>query len=377
MRFSTLIIKDKAIYSEVVSMSRRRFLKWLFTLVTVAAASFLGFWRRTGKDFEASEVPVSAQPNPTPTASEPSPTPEATALTPSTELLLSFMILSDTHVNGVFNEQSDKMRKALNDISTFEPKLDAMFITGDLTDSATVSDYREFNKVMAEYKKLPPVHANMGNHDYYNIWIDKDGQWSKDTAPNGTSDGESRQSFKNLFKYDQVYHDIRVNGVHIIMLSQETYVQERPEVGEGAWYSDEQMKWFKKVLEPHIDGSPVFIMIHQPLPAIGQDGGSGSLIRAKEFRSILQPYSNVFVFSGHRHENLRSGQHYTHETFHWFRNASVGRTRGSGPNNGLTSQGIHVQLYADRVELRGREFMDRTWIPEAAWSIPLLHMERS
>ncbi|TVY09408.1 metallophosphoesterase family protein [Paenibacillus cremeus] len=354
-------------------MSRRQFIKMLLSFVGVIAASLLGLWKWLGRDIEAAVEPPKPIPPATTTpnlASAPAAATTATAST--TEPLFSFMILSDTHVNSYAAEQSDKLRKALDDITSFESKVETVLITGDITDSGTESDYREYNKIIKDYsKKLPPLHANMGNHDYYSIWIDKHGQWDKDAMPNGKSDAQSRKAFISQFKMDQIYHDFYVNGYHIIMLSQEAYVQEKPEVGEGAWYSDAQMAWFKQKMEPHKDGSPVFVMIHQPLPSIGQDGATHQLIRAKEFRSILKPYSNVFVFSGHRHENFRAGQHYTPESFHWFHNASVGRTRSLSQNSPLTSQGLYVQVYSDRVTLRAREFMDRTWIKEGNWSIPL------
>ncbi|TBL75303.1 metallophosphoesterase family protein [Paenibacillus thalictri] len=349
-------------------MSRRQFIKLLLTMLTLAVAAVSGLWKWFASGIEAHEQPKS------PGAGESRGAEaniESTQAPVQTEPLLSFMIMSDTHINGGLSEQSDKLRKALDDVISFEPKVEALLITGDITDSGSESDYREYNKVMKGYKHLPPLHVNMGNHDYYNIWIDKHGQWNKDAMPNGHSDEKSRTTFMAQFGMDQVYHDFRVNGCHIIMLSQETYVQERPEVGEGAYYSDTQLAWFKQKMEEHRDGSPVFVMIHQPLPAMGQDGGSHSLIRAKEFRSILQPYKNVFVFSGHRHQDFRGGQHYTPESFHWFHNASVGRTRSVQPAISITSQGLYVQVYQDKVVLRGREFMDRTWIKEADWSIPL------
>ncbi|RKN78234.1 metallophosphoesterase family protein [Paenibacillus ginsengarvi] len=348
-------------------MSRRQFIKLLISLLTVAAGLTAGLWKWLGGgESGASESP--GQP-PAQAPDAPPSSPDASAA--HTVPLLSMMILSDTHVNGAFAEQGDKLRKALDDAAGFETKIDALLITGDITDAGSESDYREYNKIMKDYKSLPPIHANMGNHDYYGIWIDKEGQWNKDAMPNGKSDALSRRMFQNQFGLERVYHDFHVNGCHIIMLSQETYVQENPDVGEGAWYSDEQLAWFRKALEPHKDGSPVFVMIHQPLPAEGQDGGTGQLIRAKQFRSILEPYRNAFVFSGHRHQNFRSGQHYTAETFHWFQNASVGRTRPASAAEPPTAQGLFVQVYADRIELRAREFMDRTWIAEGKWTVPL------
>jgi 3',5'-cyclic AMP phosphodiesterase CpdA len=159
-----------------------------------------------------------------------------------------------------------------------------------------------------------------------------------------------------------------------LLLSQETYVQEKPDVSEGAWYSDEQLAWLKERLAGRKDDKPVFVMIHQPLPAIGQNGGNHSLIRAKELRDILKPHTNVFLFSGHTHQDFQNGRaHYVKETFHWFHNSSVGRVLNAQykPFRENVAQGLYVQVFADKIVLRGREFIGRTWIKEADWTVPL------
>lgn len=292
----------------------------------------------------------------------------------SSGALLSFMIVSDLHINSGIAYPSENFRRALDDMTGFESKVEAILITGDVTESATDKDYEEFRKILKGYK-LPPIHANMGNHDYYNIWISKDGAWSKETMPNGKTDAGSRQAFMKQFQLDKPYSEATLNGYRVLLLSQETYVQEKPEVSEGAWYSDEQLAWLKERLAARKDDKPVFVMIHQPLPAIGQNGGSHSLIRAKEFRDILKPHSNVFLFSGHTHQDFQNGRaHYVKETFHWFHNSSVGRVLNAQyrPYRENVAQGLYVQVFADKIVLRGREFIGRTWIKEAEWTVPLV-----
>ncbi|MFZ5823656.1 MAG: metallophosphoesterase family protein [Bacillota bacterium] len=190
--------------------------------------------------------------------------------------------------------------------------------------------------------------------------------------PNGKTDGQSRERFMRFMGYDRPYHDLWINGVHLIMLSQEAYVQERPEVGEGAWYSDEQLAWLRETMKPHADGRPALLFIHQPLPPDGEDGGQHRVIRAREFRAILEPYRNVFVLSGHTHRSLETeGRYVRHATFHWFSNASVGKTRGAA-SVAAPVQGLYVQVYPDQVVVLGREFSNGTWIKGAEWTVPLV-----
>ncbi|MEF3304966.1 metallophosphoesterase family protein [Paenibacillus sp. GYB003] len=288
--------------------------------------------------------------------------------------LLSFMILSDLHINSGVAYPSERFRHALDDMLAFESKIEAIVITGDITESATDADYEEYRRILKDYKRLPPLYANMGNHDYYNIWISEEGAWSKETMPNGKTDAGSRQTFMKQFRLEKPYSEATAGGYRILLLSQEAYVQEKPSVGEGAWYSDEQLAWLKDRLALQNGKQPVFVMIHQPLPPVGQNGGNHTLIRAKEFRDILKPYSNVFVFSGHTHQDFQNGRpHYAKETFHWFHNSSVGRVLNTqyNPVPGNVAQGLYVQAYADKVVVRGREFVGRSWIKEAEWSVPL------
>ncbi|GAA3405928.1 metallophosphoesterase [Paenibacillus hodogayensis] len=287
---------------------------------------------------------------------------------------LSFFVLSDLHVNSGVATPGDNLRRAFDDMLAFESKIQAVLITGDVTESGTDKDYAQFRSIMKDYK-LPPVYANMGNHDYYRIWINKAGAWSKETAPNGMTDASSREAFMKHFRLDKPYSEVLLNGCRVLLLSQEAYVQEKPEVIEGAWYSDEQLAWLKDRLAERQDRKPAFVMIHQPLPAIGQNGGTHSLIRAKEFRDILKPHPNVFVFSGHTHQDLQNGrEHYIKETFHWFHNSSVGRVLDVQyqPLREHVAQGLYVQVFADKVVVRGREFIGRSWIKEASWTVKLV-----
>ncbi|MEF3306451.1 metallophosphoesterase family protein [Paenibacillus sp. GYB003] len=355
-------------------MSRRAFLKWLLAATAIVAGSFYGLFRLLARPGAGGGPPLTAadggagagEPDASPTtapAQEEKPVRIA-------EPLLSFFVLSDLHVSVYDESTPRKLRNALDQIARFESPVDALLLGGDLTDYGMESEIKSLESILAAYK-LPPVYANMGNHDYYNVWIDKNGGFSRETFPNGNTDAGSRARFMKTFDYANVYNDAKLKGHHIILVSQEAYVQEKPEVGEGAWYSDEQLEWLKAKLAETKDGKPIFVLIHQPLPPAGEDGGSHRLIRAKEFRSILKPHKNVFVISGHTHQDFDNGSsHYSKETFHWFTNASVGRTRNNQPGV-EKSQGMYVQVYEDRVVVRGWEFAKQAWIDAANWTIPL------
>lgn len=353
-------------------MNRRHFIKWLVAGFAILAGGIGAILKFAGKENEQAVDPgLSKKTQQTPA---PHPDPSSSAKPKGSGLpLFSFFLLSDLHVNADINDPSDHLKLALEDIKQFETPVQSVVFGGDLTEYGRDSDYKELEKVLSGYK-LPVTHANMGNHDYYDIWIDQSGAFNREAMPNGKTDANSRNKFLKFMGYDKPYNDAWINGVHLIMLSQETYVQEKPEVGEGAWYSDEQLDWLKEKMAEHKDGKPAFVMIHQGLPAIGKDGGSHSLIRAKMFREILKPYPNTFVFSGHGHRDFNFVEdHYVKETFHWFINSSVGRVLNRKYQHEMkdSAQGIYMEVFDDKVVLRGREFSNRTWVKGAQWTIPL------
>jgi Icc protein len=353
-------------------MSRRAFIRWMLGLLVLIGAASTGLIHLLQRSVSSQAGAKSAA---GPPMAAPKQESAASKETPANanDPLLSFMILSDLHVSLYDPNTIKHLKEAFEDIKKFESPVETVLLTGDLTDYGDPEGYKELQKVLASYK-LPPIHANMGNHDFYDIWIDRKGAFNKDTVPNGKTDWQSRERFQKFFGIEKPYHAAEFNGLPLLLLSQEAYVQEKPEVGEGAWYSDEQLDWLKAELAKHKDGKPIFVMIHQPLPAIGSDGGSHTLIRAKLFREILKPYPNVFVFCGHRHQDFQNGsEHYVKETFHFFHNSSVGRVLNRSFQNEAKdkSQGLYVQVYKGRVTVRGREFSNRTWIKEADWNLKL------
>ncbi|MEI7025104.1 metallophosphoesterase family protein [Paenibacillus sp. y28] len=336
-------------------------MKWVLFLCTMIVGMLGVLFRLIMQ--AAEEKPGSSAVDPKP--SEPVATNPNPAEPVNTAPLVSMFIISDSHVNPDLPDYNERLRMAFEDMSQFE-NVQAVILTGDVTDYGRDRDYKLF-RTMTDAYKLPPFYANMGNHDYYDIWLDKAGQFSTATMPNGKTDKMSRDRFTSFFGLQKPYHEVWIGSVHVILLSQETYQQENPEVGEGAWYSDEQLAFLSKALESHKDGSPVLVMIHQPLPEQGKDGGTHRVIPAIKFREILKPYPNVFVFSGHQHREL-SPQSYTKETFHHFNNASVTRVRST---RGSLSQGLFVQVYENQISIRGRDFSKKQWMDDVAdWTVP-------
>jgi len=364
-------------------MNRRAFLKWLVALLGVFMGGILwmnvrkwlpgGQSSPIGDELETnSSVPQASE---KPAEGNQGQENGHETVKPAAEVLASFAILSDLHVSANDKSTSAGLRRALKDVTSGAYKPQALMLTGDVTDYGRDIDYKELLSVLKSFR-LPPTHANMGNHDYYDIWINEKGQFDQAGMPHGKTDAGAREKFMKAFGYDRVYHDFWIGDCHFILLSMEAYMVEKPEYGEGAWYSDEQMKWLTAQMESHKDGKPAFIMIHQPLPPEGTPGRTHTVIRAQEFHAIMKDCPNVFVFCGHRHQDFTNETpHYRQESpnLHQFHNSSVIRVLKSNfqPVGGDKSQGMYVEVYADRVHLRGRDFANGAWLKEADWTIPL------
>ncbi|ARF67655.1 phosphohydrolase [Paenibacillus larvae subsp. pulvifaciens] len=343
-------------------MNRRSFLKWMLAFLAVLAASFafipLGKWLRTTLNINGPEGEAEGTEPEIPVRDDGS--------------VLGVFVMSDLHVSQG-SEVARHLDFSLKDVKALGTRFDGLILTGDNTDGGSEEDYKELQRILGKYK-LPPIHANLGNHDFYDVWLDKEGSWNRENMPNGKTDKMSRERFQKYFRTDKPYHKAELNGITFLMLSQEVYIQEKPEVGEGAWYSDEQMNWLKGQMKQHKNDRPIFVMTHQPLPPKGRDGGTHQLIMAKEFRAILKPYKHVFVFCGHRHQDLEGpAQHYVKETFHYFHNSSLGKVMNTKFEvaDKEKAQSLYVQVFKDKVLIRGRAHDKQSWIESAEWAIPI------
>ncbi|KAI7251650.1 hypothetical protein KC345_g11559, partial [Hortaea werneckii] len=121
---------------------------------------------------------------------------------------------------------------------------------------------------------------------------------------------------------------------------------------------------------------PVFLFLHQPL----KDTVAGSLesqewygvTQDKELRSILSKYPQTLLFTGHTHWELEvdntmypgSGEAAT-----MFNAASVAYLWTNADEHKTGSQGFYVEVYADKVLVRGRDFTTGTWVESAQYEV--------
>ncbi|MCM3134306.1 metallophosphoesterase [Paenibacillus polysaccharolyticus] len=167
------------------------------------------------------------------------------------------------------------------------------------------------------------------------------------------------------------YHDHWIDGYHYIFLGTE---QPHPKDCE---MSSKQLEWLdEKLAEQAALDRPIFLFIHQPL----MDTVAGSLQaqgwygvnQDAELKAVLAKYPQAILFSGHTHWQLQAphtmydgaGQLPT-----MFNASSVAYLWTDEDEHLEGSEGLHVEIYKDRVIVKGRDFAAGKWVEGAEYTV--------
>ena len=177
------------------------------------------------------------------------------------------------------------------------------------------------------------------------------------------------------------YFTYEVNGYTFIVLGDEV-------IDGGAWdgmsMSDAQLAFLDAELAAATaDGSPVFVLCHWPVDDTnGQETvyPDGEIDLAKQdIKTIMEKYENVFFISGHIHGGIKSEEA---ADFVDFSNVEQlnGVTYVSLPTIGIVNSfgypwsgtGYQMEVYADKIIFRPRNFITNKWFTNAAYTIELV-----
>lgn len=281
------------------------------------------------------------------------------------EKLYEFQVLSDLHLNGV--ENNDKHVRALaafTQISTISPQTSGIFLVGDMTDNGYEKEYDQlFSVIRAVYgDTAPDIRYLIGNHESYS----------------GQTYTQEMALFKQYTGNERAYYSFEKEGAKFIALGSVKASHEG--VGVRCELGEAQLDWLENELEGAGTQKDVFLFLHQPL----KDTVSGTITNLNQkwdglnesetarMRSILKKYPNATLFTGHTHWHLESERAAllgdgTDANF--FNTASVGYLwQGTGDGTAYPgSQGLFVEVYADYIVVRGREFEKGEWISAAQY----------
>ncbi|MCC8433352.1 metallophosphoesterase [Brevibacillus sp. M2.1A] len=272
--------------------------------------------------------------------------------------LVSFEVITDMHVQTSKDHVHNKnLEDAFKDMIALNPDSDGLMTIGDNTENGTEAQYMELARIFNMYKdQLPETYFVQGNHDVR--W----GDWTQ---------------FSELFhKYTNMkssYYNVWINGYQFIFLGTEKGLK------DFSYLSETQLKWLDEKLADS-QGKPTFIFHHQPLKNTVAGANDGYLksnywygVRQDtELKTILAKHPGAFLFSGHTHWELGAKDTMYNAKYATMFNAGATSYLWTDANTGKDgSQGFFVEVYGDKVRVKGRDFKNDTWIANAQYEIDL------
>ena len=282
---------------------------------------------------------------------------------------LSFVVVSDIHIarlNAISNFSA-----TLND--NYNSKPDAMVVVGDLGDGLS-RDYNKLNNELAVHKIEInyPIYWTIGNHEFYGAFY-KYGLWSPKTFPNSETDATAIDRFLKLANRDKVYGDTWVNNYHFIFLGSEKSRMSDMNYTDAAFLSDTQLDWFQNALKNNEQPPrPIFVFLHQPIPYSTLGGiQQGSVIQWQKLNAILSQHPEVILFNGHTHYELDYKNMVSKASFTIVNSSSLASPIDRNKKPIMNSApGLVVEVYNEKVVIKGRDFLKQDWISEAEITVP-------
>ncbi|MFE6074771.1 metallophosphoesterase family protein [Paenibacillus sp. NPDC057886] len=318
------------------------------------------------------------------------------------EPIISFQVITDTHVR----EQADHihnrhLEKALEDIATYSHGSSGIMHVGDVTDRGLPQEYQELQRILeAQGDSLPQLRYTVGNHDIGAIlWGDPPldlttmtqqevGEVLGHSGDMGQIEAHDIEKSQESISIEELwqkrlndftaitgmngsYHDYWINGYHYIFLGTE---QPHP---KDCHMSTEQLQWLEtKLSEQALPEQPTFVFLHQPLMdtvagSMKEQGWYG-VNQDAALKAVLSRYPQVILFSGHTHWQLQaqrtmyegSGQMPT-----MFNASSVAYLWTDEDEHLEGSESLHVDVYRDRVVVKGRDHVKGSWIEGAEYTV--------
>lgn len=284
--------------------------------------------------------------------------------------LFEFCVASDVHINEEnFENYNDHFKALLADLKATMPKADALYLNGDIADWGKEVEYQMFRQFIDEADLDFPVYANYGNHD------------SRD--PNTP---DLFKQYANTFAMETMWYTRETEDANYIFFV--SAANER--LHEYLYLTEENLTWLEQTLARLVPNEKkTFLFFHQPLANtvsdsfIPPDAGiyetsfvrkvrAGAEVSADEdLCSILFQYPDIVVFTSHTHYTLED-EHAMHrrESLPYILNtaSTAYLSRGDGVHYN-EAQALYVQVYEDKVLVRGRDVLSGKWLPTAQFAL--------
>ncbi|MBR6780827.1 MAG: metallophosphoesterase [Clostridia bacterium] len=272
--------------------------------------------------------------------------------------LLSATVLSDMHMESNSRERHERIGKTLQ--AAKQADNDAVLFLGDNTMNGQWIETVMFYGLVSRNFAAEKVICAPGNHDL------------DDNENNFVSQDQLEKRFvalRNSFFTDDgenVYFSREVNGYRFIVLGGE----ERSDENGQQFLSEEQLNWLEDELaEVAKSGKPCFVLNHYLV--YGRNGSRSyamfnvSLQNDRLTEILENSGARTFYFSGHSHYGVNTDSVQTTGNVTYINLPSTGNGGNYVPANEKCAEpgiGMQMEVYADRVVLRFRNYLTEEWL---------------
>ena len=222
-------------------------------------------------------------------------------------IVASFGVMSDVHIEKPDNAPSVKFKSALEQIvakaSEQDPDgLDAMLFAGDIINNAysNPSNYVQVDWFKAIYESvLDPLKVPMiytpGNHDVYKEWTANDVKEARNISDR-LGDDYFRTDLDNDIRIAKECRHCLVGGVHVLCVLP---IGRNPVV-----YDPEVVEWLDSQLEEITTAEPekyVLILTHPMITGTVYGSMLGDYWATEALTPVLEKYPQAVTFGGHLH----------------------------------------------------------------------------
>ncbi len=276
-----------------------------------------------------------------------------------------FAVISDIHVgspaenNIYYSRWPEKLPRALKYLKEQNPKLDAVFVVGDVTDHGLESELKNAVKGFSVISDVTPVYYSMGNHEWHH----------------GNGD-----VFKSVIG-QRLNQFIEIKGYPFIMVSLDSKDQLNSYTSTARNYLSAALQ---KASQEY-PGKPIFVYMHVPLENTiyaTYPIPPGTRVRSdgtKAMKEICNQYPQVIVFSGHSHMPLNDERCIAQDKFtavhdgHMaYMSVEDGKTEGINPpgysnvaSGCIVSVNENSDVTIKRMDLINNKEIKQPWIIKA------------
>ena len=270
-----------------------------------------------------------------------------------TQADLTFAVLGDVHGNNA------SLQKAIYDLHSINPAMNALVLNGDTVDQGITRQYTALEWTLLKNRSQLPqtIIKNIGNHEFFNYDIEINTPKDVEVFIN---------RYLEFAGEEKVYHDRWLKGYHFISLGSEDGNSNTLD-SIRAYISLVQQQWLKeKLAEKHVLGKPMFVFLHQPLNSNPNNGWVGSE-QSEEIKKILAQYPEAILFNSHTHADLLDNsvvlnQPYTKVHTGAVHYTIVRRAEGQSRTREPLIKGLYIEVYGNKVVIKGRDLKEKSWL---------------